>query len=207
MNTNLTERQLEIVAASGKLLTNYGVSGLTIKNLAKEVRFSESAIYRHFASKEDIMLAMLNYLAACMHKILNDAVLSSTIPAVQLTTLFHNQFAFFIENKHFVSVVYLDGLMEESKGINETIHKILMVQVENFAPVVKAGQQQGVFTNVISTDELIHIMIGAARLEMYKWRVSNFQFDLMKNGDIMIQTLLTLIKTEQMTDLAAYAAK
>ena len=60
---DITPRQLEIIEAAGKILTASGVSGLTIKNLAKEMQFSESAIYRHFKSKEEIIIAMLNYLA------------------------------------------------------------------------------------------------------------------------------------------------
>ena len=55
-------RQLEIIEAAGKLLTKAGVSGLTIKNLAVEMNFSESAIYRHFTSKEEIILTLLQYL-------------------------------------------------------------------------------------------------------------------------------------------------
>lgn len=52
----ITPRQLEIIEATGKILTKSGTSGLTIKNLAKEMNFSESAIYRHFASKEILYL-------------------------------------------------------------------------------------------------------------------------------------------------------
>jgi AcrR family transcriptional regulator len=55
MTTELSERQLEIIEAAGKVITSSGVSGLTIKNLAKEMKFSESAIYRHFTSKEEII--------------------------------------------------------------------------------------------------------------------------------------------------------
>jgi len=59
----LSTRQLEIIEATGKLLTTSGLSGLTIKNLAKEMHFAESAIYRHFSSKEEIIVSMLQYLA------------------------------------------------------------------------------------------------------------------------------------------------
>ncbi|HRG39465.1 MAG TPA: TetR/AcrR family transcriptional regulator, partial [Bacteroidia bacterium] len=62
----LKDRQLEIVEAAGKILTASGVGGLTIKNLAKEMKFSESAIYRHFTSKEEIIIALLEYLALSM---------------------------------------------------------------------------------------------------------------------------------------------
>ena len=40
----ITPRQLELIEAASRLLTTSGVNGLTIKNLAKEMNFSESAI-------------------------------------------------------------------------------------------------------------------------------------------------------------------
>ena len=66
MNSSISKRQFEIIIAAGKILTQSGVGGLTIKNLAKEMQFSESAIYRHFSSKEEIIIAMLNFLAENM---------------------------------------------------------------------------------------------------------------------------------------------
>jgi TetR/AcrR family fatty acid metabolism transcriptional regulator len=38
--------------------------------------------------------------------------------------------------------------------------------------------------------------MGTFRLQMYKWRVANFQFDIIRNGDNMIQAVLTLIKSK-----------
>ena len=66
----ISDRQLEIIKAAGKILTTSGVSGLTIKNLAKEMKFSESAIYRHFTSKEEIIIALLEFLAKRKHSLL-----------------------------------------------------------------------------------------------------------------------------------------
>ena len=60
----IKERQLDIIEAAGTLLTRSGVGGLTIKNLASEMEFSESALYRHFTSKEEIIISMLQYLAS-----------------------------------------------------------------------------------------------------------------------------------------------
>ena len=89
----ITPRQTEIIEAAGKILTSSGVSGLTIKNLAKEMGFSESAIYRHFKSKEEIIVAMLNYLADDIDKRLTD--LNKPVePDEQFKSLFREQFRF-----------------------------------------------------------------------------------------------------------------
>lgn len=192
----ISARQYEIIEAAGKILTQSGVSGLTIKNLAKEMNFAESAIYRHFASKEQIIIALLDYLASSMDERYNNAISSEQSPEEKFTTLFQNQFLFFKKYPHFVVAVFSDGLMEESQRINETILKIMGVKMKHLMPVIMEGQQKKVFTNAITSDELIQIVMGTFRLQMYKWRVANFQFDIVRNGDNIIQSLLTLIKTK-----------
>lgn len=192
----ISERQLEIIEAAGKILTTSGVGGLTIKNLAKEMKFSESAIYRHFTGKEEIIIALLEYLAQSMDERYTEAIKSGQSPEEKLITLFQNQFSFFNKYPHFVVAVFSDGLMEESERINETILKIMAVKMKHLMPIIVEGQQKNIFTNSITSDELIHIVMGTFRLQMFKWRVANFQFDIIRNGDNLIQSVLTLIKTK-----------
>jgi len=196
MTTPISDRQFEIIEAAGKILSSSGVSGLTIKNLAKEMKFSESAIYRHFISKEKIIIGMLEYLSNSMDERLSKAVSPLQTPEEKFICLFQNQFEFFKNNNHFVVAVFCDGLMEESLHINETILKLMGVMMKHLSPIILEGQQKNFFTNAITTDELLHIVMGTFRLQMFKWRVANFQFDIKKNGDYMIQSILTLIKNK-----------
>ncbi len=196
MTSTITSRQFEIIEAAGRILTNSGVSGLTIKNLAKEMKFSESAIYRHFTSKEEIIIAMLDYLANNIDERFTRDISDHQTPEEKFTTLFQSQFIFFNQNPHFVVAVFSDGLMEESRRINETILKIMGVKIKHLMSIVKEGQQKGVFTNAINADELIHIVMGTFRLQMFKWRVSNFQLDLTLIGNSILQSILQLIKSQ-----------
>lgn len=189
----ITSRQLEIIEAASKILTTSGVSGLTIKNLAKEMQFSESAIYRHFTSKEEIIIAMLNYLSDTIEKRLSNIV-SSSDPEENFKALFSEQIKFFKVNPHFAVAVFSDGLMEESQRINEILLKLMNVKMKHLMPIIMDGQQKGIFTNAITTEELIHIIMGAFKLQMFKWRIANFEFDITRNGDNMIHSILTIIK-------------
>lgn len=191
--TEISERQFEIIEAAGRILTGSGVKGLTIKNLAKEMDFSESAIYRHFSSKEKIIVGMLNYLAENMDIRFAKAIASSDNPKEQFRALFQDQFRFFKTNPHFVAAVFSDGLMEESKNINEAIFGIMAVKTKHLKPVMKAGIQKGVFTDKIPMENLLHVVMGTFRLQMFKWRVSHFEFDLINRGDKTIDSVLTLI--------------
>lgn len=191
MTTEISERQLEIIEAAGIILTSSGVSGLTIKNLAKEMKFTESAIYRHFTSKEEIIVAMLEYLANSIEQRLS--ALPEASPEERFIRMFQEQFGFFKKHPYFVVAVFSDGLMEQSKRINEAIAQIMAIKMRYIKPVIVQGQQEGIFTTAISTDDLMHIVMGTFRLQMFKWRISNFKADLKRNGDNMIRSILTLI--------------
>lgn len=190
----ISVRQLEIIDAAGRILTASGVSGLTIKNLANEMKFSEGAIYRHFTSKEEIIIALLDYLSNDMDERLAKVNSFEVGPEEKFVSLFQNQFSFFKKNPHYVAAVFSDGLLEASQRINETILRVMDVKMKHVKMIVVEGQKKKVFTNEISADEIISIVLGTFRLQMYRWRVANFKFDIKKNGDKMIQSVLVLIK-------------
>lgn len=192
---DITPRQLELIEAASRLLTSSGINGLTIKNLAKEMNFSESAIYRHFSSKENIILAMLHYLAENIDERLS-ALTKTENPEENFRAMFKEQFTFFSRNSHFVVAVFSDGLMEESQRINEAILKLMAVMMKHFMPLLTDGQQKNIFTNAIENEDLVHVVMGAFKLQMFKWRLFNFQFDLIESGNKMIDSVLTLIKTK-----------
>lgn len=190
----ISGRQLEIIEAAGRILTKHGLSGLTTKNLAVEMEFSESAIYRHFASKEAIIIALLEFLGVDMDQRLGNAIDSNLSSEEKFRALFKNQFNFFNANPHFVVAVFSDGLLEESDKINQAIHNIMQVKMKHLTKIVMEGQQNRTFTQSITTEELVHIIMGSFRLQMFKWRISNFQFDIQRSGLNMLEALLTLIK-------------
>lgn len=192
---DITPRQLELIEAASRLLTSSGINGLTIKNLAKEMNFSESAIYRHFSSKEDIILAMLHYLAENIDERLS-ALTKTENPEENFRAMFKEQFTFFSRNSHFVVAVFSDGLMDESLRINEAIMKLLAIKMKHLFPLISDGQEKNIFTKAISTEELVYVVMGTFKLQMYKWRLFSFEFDLKESGNKMIDSLLTLIKTK-----------
>src|SRR5690606_5343228 len=132
--------------------------------------------------KEEIIVSMLTYLAKSMDERYSGLPQTSG-PEMRFRALFQEQFRFFKKNPHFVVAVFSDGLMEESRRINETIAGIMAVKMKHLTTVLKEGQAKGIFVNTISVDDLMHIVMGTFRLQMFKWRISNFQFDIKKAGD------------------------
>jgi len=197
MTTAISSRQMELIEAAGRILTASGVGGLTIKNLAHEMGFSEAAIYRHYASKEDIVVGMLNFLAEDMDRRLSAVAGQEGDAESRLQAMFTSQFDFFGKHPHFVVAVFSDGLLEEKGKVNAAILRIMSVKMRHLMPIIMEGQQQGLFTNAITTEQLVHMVMGAFRLQMFKWRLAHFGFDNTRSGAELLHALLTLIKKEK----------
>ena len=194
MKIEVTERQYEIIEAAGKILTEKGVGGLTIKNLSAQMNFTESAVYRHFRSKEDIIAAMLNFLCENIEIRFDTIMLQYTEPEEKLKAAINSQFDFFSKNPHFVVAVFSDGLLEESEKINNIILKIMSFKSKFITDIIKDGQAKMVFNEKISSEKLVHIVMGSFRLFMFKWRLDNFKFDLQTEGSDMMNSVISLIR-------------
>lgn len=190
----IKERQLEIIQAAGEILTESGIAGLTTKNLAAKMGFAESALYRHFKGKEEIILTMLQYLAKDMDNRLTDSARDVESPTEKLKAVFNNQFGFFKKNPHFLVAIFSDGLLEESKAINKAILQIMDTKRKHLLQIIRQGQKQGQFTDTLTADELVHIIMGSFRLHMLQWRLSDFSFDLKLKGNKLMANLLMLIQ-------------
>lgn len=194
MSTEIKARQLEIITAAGEILSESGISGLTTKKLAAKMEFAESALYRHFKGKEDIIITMLKYLAADMDKRFNACLANVEGSESQLKELFNNQFEFFKKNPHFLVAIFSDGLLEESKNINTAITEIMAVKKKYLLQIIKQGQKDKTFTSNLSAEELAHIVMGSLRLHILQWRMTGYAFDIKQKGNKLMAGIITLIK-------------
>lgn len=189
----MTDRQHDLIAAAGRILTRSGVSGLTIKNLAIELGFTEAAIYRHFKSKEEIIVAMLEHLLENANERCKAVMDSGYPPDQAFLELFRSHLRYFKAHPHFVVAVFSDGLLEGAGPVNDTLFKILGVNRMYLVPILVRGQQQGLFTTAMTPEQLVQLVMGSFRMEMFKWRIAQFTYDIEAQGDSMLTALIALI--------------
>jgi TetR/AcrR family fatty acid metabolism transcriptional regulator len=192
--TDITsKRQQEIIESAGKLLMEKGIKGLTTKNLALEMKFSESALYRHFKNKEDIIVLLLEYLEYNIKERLDTICENEWTAYKKLLKLFNNQFVFFSQNPHFVVAILSEGLFDESEKINHSILKIINYKTALISTCINEGKKDNIFIDTIETQDMVHILMGSFRLMMLKWKISKFKINLIQQGNNVMKTNLNLI--------------
>ena len=189
-----SKRQQEIIESAGKLLMEKGIKGLTTKNLAQEMEFSESALYRHFKNKEDIILLLIRFLSENINLRFETILKAENNAEEKFLALFLSQFQFFKKNPHFIVIVLSDGLMDNSEDIKKSIKKLIETNFAALKKIMTDGQESKLFNQEMEADSLVHFAMGTFRLQMLQWKLSNFNFDIEAKGMKTMTDLLTLLK-------------
>ncbi len=189
-----TKRQQEIINTAIELIAEKGIQELTIKNLSKKIGIAESAIYRHFASKMDILVSILSLFhlnSEQMNQALNDTQIA---PLQKLNKLLEDRFSHFAANPTIATVIFSEELFRNDRRLSDRIYEIIKTNQELIIGILRAGQQSGDFRTDFDPEEMAFMIMGGMRLIVTQWRFSEYEFDLQQKGQRFWHTIETLIK-------------
>jgi AcrR family transcriptional regulator len=185
----LSERQLQIINESILIIDNKGIQGLTIKNLSKAIGISEPGIYRHFKSKTDILLTMLDSFLETALK-LAKVLESNEAPATQkLDLLFSKLLELLTETPAIVSVIFSEEIFKNEEILKMKIIEILNFQTKTIEKIISDGQNNNEVRKDIDKRSLALMAMGSLRLLVKKWDMNNHNFNLSAEGHKLIEAL------------------
>ena len=196
-NNKFSERQIEIIEAATKRIDEHGIQDLTIKTLAADLNLSEAALYRHFKSKNEILLGLLTYFIEEMKDRL-DVILSNKdrSPSELLKDMFDSQLKTFVQKPSVVSVIFSESIFQFNKELSSTVSSMMELMQNHIEGIVKKGQASGTFSKVVSVSTTTTIVMGGMRITVLKWKLSGHKSDLIKDGNKVLSGILKMIETK-----------
>lgn len=194
-NNKFTERQIEIIEAATKRIDEHGIQDLTIKTLSADLNLSEAALYRHFKSKNDILLGLLTYFIEEMKgrlaKILSNQDRNSS---ELLKELFDSQLKTFVQKPSVVSVIFSESIFQFNKELSDTVSSMMELVQNHIENIVKKGQADGTFSKIVGVSTTSTIIMGGMRITVLKWKLSGHKSDLIKDGSKVLSGILKMIE-------------
>ena len=189
-----TKRQQEIINTSIELIAENGIQELTIKNLSKNIGIAESAIYRHFDSKFDILLGILSQFKESKTTALAQIESSGVSEIKQLEMVFSQRLKQFTLKPAITAVIFSEEIFQNDKRLSEEVYDIMNKSQKILLSFIENGQKSGVIRNDISAEQLSFTIIGALRFIVTKWRLSGFTFNLEEAGSELWESLKKMIE-------------
>lgn len=193
---SFTERQIEIMQAATQRIDKYGIQDLTIKNLAADLQLSEAALYRHFKSKNDILMGLLNYFIQEMKHRLSTIIDQEELSAADiLKQVFDSQLRSFVNNPSIVSVIFSEGIFQFNKDLNKRVMEMMELMQINIQSVIEKGIHAGQIRGLIGASIITSIIMGSMRMTVLKWKLSGHKSNLLQDGITVLSGILNMIKT------------
>lgn len=185
------QRQDMIIDEAINIIHSSGYQSLSIRELAKQVKISEPAIYRHFLNKEDIILGILNRMMDFDHLLEKDILKQKTTQdKIRHFILFH--FDFLEKKKEMTSILFAEEMFDQSDILKQRLIFIIQKRKNLLNTILQESRVNGEIVEIDNKD-LISIILGLIRMIVLEWRLSNFTFSLTERGKSIIKTLDKLI--------------
>ena len=194
-NKDFTERQIEIMEAATLRIDKFGIQELTIKNLASDLSLSEAALYRHFKSKNEILLGLLTYFILEMNErlalIIED---KEKQPSELLKKVFVLQLNTFVQKPAIVSVIFSEGIFQFNKELSDKVSTMMALMQKNINALIVRGQNEGVYGKLLGADTITTIIMGSMRMVVLKWKLSGNKSNLVNDGKNVLNGLLKMLE-------------
>lgn len=188
-----TERQEEIMDQAVRLIAENGIQGLTVRNLAKGIGVSEPALYRHFESKTDILLGILDRFDRTSHG-MRTTLASNDCPSLeQLEILLVTTLSQFQQRPEITAVIFAEEIFQNEPRLTEKVADIMRKHRASLHTLLTRGQECGTIRDDVPVEGLGLLIQGAQRLLVSRWRMSAYGFDLVGEGRNLLMVLRTLL--------------
>ncbi len=189
-----TDRQKDIVDAAFNLISGQGIQELTIKKIASAIGVSEPAIYRHFASKSDILDAIVDEIIASrdltLSLIKSDKMDSSSL----LTNFFTVQARMFTDNPSMTIMLLPEEIFRNDKDLQDRISGMMAETRLFIHTLLITGISEGIFHARTDPETLSLMLIGGFRLLVSSWRLQNHGFNLENRTKVYVESALPLFR-------------
>jgi AcrR family transcriptional regulator len=153
-------RKIQIKEAVLQIISSKGLANLSIKNLAKEVGLSEGALYRHYNSKKDIIIDIVN-------DVYNNLVVNQrkdserNLPAsVKLFNYFCNHIKYLLLNKGITILLFSEAAHQGDTELKKRLLRVLKEQNEILKMIVTEGIEKGIWNSSVNLDDFTTIYMG-----------------------------------------------
>jgi AcrR family transcriptional regulator len=146
-------RRQQIVSAAHSVFIKKDYSQVRIEDIAKQAKLSKGAVLYYFETKEDVFLALFEWLTQLVAQRFESAVKESTDPLVQLNHVVDQAFDSVKLHRAFFRI-YLDCLgqgsrKEEYGKINRAFYQACH---EHYRKIIENGQRKALFRDIDVND-------------------------------------------------------
>lgn len=175
-------RREQITLAALTLISQRGLTGFSVADLAERVGLVPSAIYRHFKSKDEVVDAALDFMQARMLENVRAVAEESSDPLERLRLLLHRHARMIRETMAIPRIVFAEELYVSHPERKAKVLRILRGYLDRVAEIIRRGQAEGRLRDDVEPATAALMLIGLVQPAGVLWSMSDGRFDIMRHA-------------------------
>ena len=182
MQTDWTDKKLEILLVAEKLFATEGFDGTSIRAIAKIAKINIAMVSYYFGSKEKLLESIVVYRIGGMRMHLENIVNSNATPFEKIDAAIAHYVQQVNSNRNIHQILHSESTNKKRNLDIDIVNEVKLNNIRLMKAIVEEGQNSGLFHKDVQVELFSPIIIGSL---MY--------FNM--NRDLY--TLLFQLKTEQ----------
>jgi AcrR family transcriptional regulator len=189
-------RREQIAEAALALITSEGLGAVSMAAVARRVGLVPSALYRHFAGKEEILDAVIQLIRTRLFENLEQSCSLTHDPIECLKRLLHLHVKLIRENRGIPRIIFSEAVFG---GNPERMRRVLEI-VQSFlgavAEIVRRGQAAGRIRADRDPETVAVLFLGIIQPAALLWHLSGGKFDVTRHAQRAWEVFRNQIEVE-----------
>jgi len=155
-----TVRRKQIKRATLEIISEEGMKKLSTKNLADHVHLSEGAIFRHFHSKNEIILSIIDDVKSDLLKPLQEIADKPVSPDKRLEEFMCFHVSYLKQNSGVTILLFTEAAYQNNDMLKKQLNELFGLIKQYFGKIVHDGIATGLWDSDISVDTISFLYIG-----------------------------------------------
>ena len=166
-------RRHQIVQTARRIVATQGMGSLTMQELAKEVGVSEGAIYRHFRSKDEILLVLIQDIERTLFGAISESARPKSSALDQLKHLMQRHFSSLERRSGASFMVISEALRFADPQVKQATRQMVEAYLEMIAAILKSAVESGEIDEGVNTRAAAVMFFGMIEASVTLWSFSN----------------------------------
>ena len=187
-------RQQQIINAARDLIASGGIDALTVRGIASLVGVTEAALYRHVASKEEVLLLLIQEVEQSLFQAISDATQSDRHALEQLEHMLELHVSY-VELRQGISfVVIAEAAQFEEPRVRAAGRRLVEKYLALVSEIICQGVERDEIARTVSPGAAAMIFFGMIQAAVTRWLFDPSSHPLSENAASLWQLFRTALE-------------
>lgn len=190
------DRKEQIIAISRNIIFSEGFGNFTIRRVASGVGVSEAAIYRHFASKEELLLALLDVLFEPWRMAIEELIKLDCPSTEKLVKLIQLHLHHLLEKQLNPMLFFSEAIHPDNARLINSLKMNVGFLQKSVEIILQTGIRKGEISGQTNIAAAVSCIVGILQTNVIRWTILRSDDGLEKRAVEDMKFFVSLIREE-----------